>query len=56
MYYLDFLKTRILKGILVFLLLAGSGTLAYVGHLGAELVYQQAAGVNIPSKDCSEFN
>ncbi|SHE91813.1 Uncharacterized membrane protein [Psychroflexus salarius] len=29
--------------------------LTYVGHLGAELVYNQAAGVNIPSEDCREF-
>lgn len=56
MYYFDIIKTRITKIILVLLLLIGSGTLAYVGHLGAELVYQQAAGVNIPSEDCSEFN
>lgn len=33
----------------------GSGILIYTGHLGATLVYQQAAGVHIPSEDCSEF-
>jgi uncharacterized membrane protein len=27
----------------------------YVGHLGAELVYQQGAGVYTPSEDCEEF-
>ncbi|QYA26898.1 hypothetical protein G3I01_15800 [Gramella sp. MT6] len=54
--YIDLIKTRIVAVILVLLMLAGSGTLAYVGHLGAELVYQQAAGVNVPSEDCSEFN
>lgn len=27
----------------------------YVGHLGAELVYQQAAGVYTPSENCQEF-
>lgn len=35
--------------------LAGAGTLGYTGHLGAKLVYQQAAGVYQPSTDCSEF-
>ncbi|WP_229337294.1 DUF2231 domain-containing protein [Christiangramia sediminis] len=56
MRYIDILKTRITSFILVLLMLAGTGTLMYVGHLGAELVYQQAAGVNIPSEDCTEFN
>ncbi|MDR5589947.1 DUF2231 domain-containing protein [Christiangramia sp. SM2212] len=56
MKYVDLLKNRITSVLLVILILAGSGTLTYVGHLGAELVYQQAAGVNIPSEDCSEFN
>ncbi|GAA4321481.1 hypothetical protein GCM10023164_20770 [Christiangramia aestuarii] len=54
--YIDLIKTRITGIILVILMLAGSASLAYVGHLGAELVYQQAAGVNVPSGDCSEFN
>ena len=54
--YVDLLKTRITSIILVLLLLSGSATLTYVSHLGAELVYQQAAGVNVPSEDCSEFN
>ena len=54
--YVDLLKTRITFIILVLMLLSGSATLTYVGHLGAELVYQQAAGVNVPSEDCSEFN
>ena len=39
----------------VILSLVGSGFLIYTGHLGASLVYQQAAGVHIPSDDCSEF-
>ena len=56
MYYVELLKTRIISAILVVLMLGGTGTLMYVGHLGAELVYQQAAGVNIPSEDCAEFN
>lgn len=40
---------------LVTLLLVGSGFLAYTGHLGAQLVYQQGAGVYHPTDDCSEF-
>lgn len=56
MRYIDLIKTRIFSIVLVLLMLAGTGTLMYVGHLGAELVYQQAAGVNIPSEDCTEFN
>lgn len=52
----ELFKTRITSIILVLLMLVGSGTLAYVGHMGAELVYQQAAGVNIPSENCAEFN
>lgn len=54
--YVDLLKTKITSIILFLMLLSGSATLTYVGHLGAELVYQQAAGVNVPSEDCSEFN
>ncbi|MDX1762375.1 MAG: DUF2231 domain-containing protein [Christiangramia sp.] len=54
--YIDLIKTKLTAIILVILMLVGSGFLAYVGHLGAELVYQQAAGVNIPSADCAEFN
>ncbi|GGG45673.1 hypothetical protein GCM10011532_32060 [Christiangramia forsetii] len=55
MRYIDIIKTRIVSVILVLLMLFGTGMLMYVGHLGAELVYQQAAGVNIPSGDCAEF-
>jgi len=56
MRYIDLIKTRLLSVILVLSMLVGTGFLMYVGHLGAELVYQQAAGVNIPSQDCTEFN
>lgn len=48
-------KKRLVTLLLLALLLVGSGVLAYVGHLGAQLVYQQAAGVYVPSEDCSEF-
>ncbi|WP_445159191.1 DUF2231 domain-containing protein [Mesohalobacter salilacus] len=41
---------------LIFILnLAGLAGLVYVGHLGASLVYEQAAGVDVPSEDCSDF-
>ncbi|MAT56858.1 MAG: hypothetical protein CMF23_02670 [Ignavibacteriae bacterium] len=42
--------------LILVLMLTGSGFLSYAGHLGAELVYQQAAGVYTPSDDCSEFS
>lgn len=35
--------------------LAGAGLIGYTGHLGAKLVYQQAAAVYQPSDDCEEF-
>lgn len=37
------------------LMFIGSGLLVYMGDLGASLVYQQAAGVSVPSEDCKEF-
>ncbi|MEK6479021.1 DUF2231 domain-containing protein [Catalinimonas sp. 4WD22] len=39
----------------VVLMVGGSVCIAYVGHLGARLVYQQAAGVYQPSENCIEF-
>lgn len=42
-------------GAIVALMLVGSGFLVYSGHLGAKLVYQQAAGVYQPSENCEEF-
>jgi uncharacterized membrane protein len=35
--------------------LSGIACLIYVGHLGASLVYEQAAGVSVPGEDCSGF-
>lgn len=35
--------------------LGGSVTLAFAGHLGAKVVYQQGAGVYKPTTDCHEF-
>ncbi len=55
--YLGILKKlkKITSIVILLLALAGSGFLVYTGHLGAELVYQQAAGVYHPSEDCNEF-
>jgi len=39
----------------IFLVITGSATLAYTGHLGASLVYQQGAAVYQPDPECSEF-
>jgi uncharacterized membrane protein len=36
-------------------LVAGAAMVVHVGHLGGKLVYQQAAGVHVPSEDCEEF-
>lgn len=49
-------KRKILDFSIALLMLVGSGFLTYVGHLGATLVYQQGAGVYMPSENCSEFN
>lgn len=46
---------RILAGVVLILSLLGAVSIGYVGHLGAKLVYQQAAAVHQPSEDCSEF-
>lgn len=48
--------TKALKYAVVILMFIGSGFLAYTGHLGATLVYQQGAGVYKPSEDCLEFS
>ncbi len=56
--YFGFLN-RIKKLSLILLIglsLAGTAFLTYTGHLGAKLVYQQAAGVYTPSEDCREFS
>lgn len=51
-----FTRWRVLASLVVLLMAVGAGYLSYVGHLGAELVYQQAAGVHCPSGDCQEFS
>ncbi|MFD1095616.1 DUF2231 domain-containing protein [Salegentibacter chungangensis] len=53
---ISFFGKKLMKFVIVLALAVGSGYLAYVGHLGATLVYQQAAGVYTPSEDCAEFN
>lgn len=46
---------QILRTVIIALIISGTGFLVYTGHLGATLVYQQAAGVYTPSEDCIEF-
>lgn len=48
-------KRKLIEILVILTSLVGSGFLMYTGHLGASLVYQQAAGVNIPASDCSGF-
>ncbi|HKL38098.1 MAG TPA: DUF2231 domain-containing protein [Bacteroidales bacterium] len=48
------IRRFLVAGVLILHLL-GAATIGYVGHLGAKLVYQQAAAVHQPSEDCSEF-
>ncbi len=50
------LKAFPIKWLVIILLFIGSGFLIYTGHLGAQLVYNQAAGVYRPSGDCAGFN
>lgn len=49
------LRSRLVHWVVILSLLGGSGVLVYVGHLGASLVYQQAAGVYQPTEGCTEF-
>lgn len=44
-----------LRVITILLMITGAGFLLYTGHLGAQLVYQQGAGVYHPSGNCNEF-
>lgn len=46
---------KLQEALVVLLMVVGSGFLIYSGHLGASLVYQQAAGVYRPTEDCVEF-
>ncbi|HSP12011.1 MAG TPA: DUF2231 domain-containing protein [Salegentibacter sp.] len=51
-----YFKKQLFKLLLLLMMLTGSVYLGLVGHLGAELVYQQAAGVYTPTEDCLEYN
>lgn len=46
---------QILHWILMATMLTGLVLLTYVGHLGGSLVFDQAAGVTVPSEDCKGF-
>lgn len=48
-------KSKIINILMVLIMAVGVGLLAYVGHLGATLVYQQGAGVYHPTEGCAEF-
>ena len=47
--------SKYLSFLIIITCLTGSGFVVYVGHLGATLVYQQAAGVYTPTSDCQGF-
>ncbi len=51
-----FLDSRAVRFSNALLSVAASALLAYVGHLGASLTYNQAAGVYVPSPQCTEFS
>ncbi len=54
--FTSFIKfKKLIISLILILNLAGLAGLVYVGHLGATLVYEQAAGVEVPDKDCSGF-
>lgn len=54
-----FVKVRIIDVVMnvgvILCLWAGAGILAYAGHLGASVVYEQAGGVNVPGENCEGF-
>lgn len=52
---LPLFKSRVFLVVVLLILTGSTALLTYVGHLGATLVYQQAAGVYVPSSDCTEF-
>lgn len=47
---------RLMKILIIGIALTGAGFVGYTGHLGATLVYQQAAGVYTPTENCVEFS
>ncbi|MDX5417715.1 MAG: hypothetical protein LPK09_00760 [Hymenobacteraceae bacterium] len=46
---------RAFRLITLLLMLIGSGYLIYSSHLGAQVVYEQAGGVNVPASDCAGY-
>ena len=54
-YFKTFRWKRSLGKVSLIIALGGVSLLSYEAHLGGKLVYQQAAGVHQPSKDCKEF-
>lgn len=53
--FIPTIRTTVFTSVIVLLLVAGTATISYVGHLGATVVYQQAGGVYVPSGNCGEF-
>jgi uncharacterized membrane protein len=51
LHFLQF-SQYLLKLLILFIMLVGSGYLVYSSHLGAQVVYEQAGGVNVPASDC----
>lgn len=47
--------SKFIQILLLLTTLIGASCMVYVGHLGASLVYEQAAGVFVPSPDCQGF-
>jgi uncharacterized membrane protein len=41
--------------IVILLMVVGTAYLGYTAHIGAKLVYQQGAGVHVPTEECREF-
>lgn len=54
-YFLELFKKPIFRVFVLIAALVGCYCLVQTGHKGANVVYQQAGGVYVPSNDCSEF-
>ncbi|ALJ00210.1 DUF2231 domain-containing protein [Rufibacter tibetensis] len=53
--HLNFLqkKVMVLRVLTTLIMVGGAGYLIYTSHLGAQVVYEQAGGVNVPPSDCA---
>ena len=49
------LYNKALRVLVVLLMLAGSYFLIEAGHKGAQVVYEQGGGVNMPASDCAGY-